>query len=239
MKEEASLEKKSIIEHFKDLQSLIIHIFLIFVGSFSLCCYYVQEILTFVMKIFSITKNDLRYFSLIEPFFLYIKIGFICGVVFSIPFIFIRLLFYLLPIFKKKLQMCLYLSMMVCFFAIGIFLATFFIVPKMIHIMFSTMQEQIPFMLNASDFFGMIFLLIFLCGVIFEIPLVIIFLLNIGIITLKQLKKFRKFNIVLSFIVGAIVTPPDITSQIIVAVLLIALFEITLLWCTICKGTKE
>jgi sec-independent protein translocase protein TatC len=65
-------------------------------------------------------------------------------------------------------------------------------------------------------------------GLVFEIPIVIFALLQMRVISLEKIRKFRKLYIVLSFIIGAVITPPDVISQVIVALLLIALFEITI-----------
>jgi sec-independent protein translocase protein TatC len=66
------------------------------------------------------------------------------------------------------------------------------------------------------------------CGLIFEMPIIIYFLSKVGLVTPSFLRKYRKYAIVLILIVAAIVTPPDVVSQIIVSIPLLVLYEISI-----------
>ncbi len=233
------LDKKSTFEHLKDLKNLVLHSFLIVFFGFCICYYFSSDIISYIQSKFLPNNQQIYYFSVFEPFFLKIKIGFICGLVIAIPFFFTRVAIYLLPTVSHGLYLILYLLVGCIFFYFGIFLSIVFFIPEVVKIMLKTGESFIPFVLNANSFFGMIILLIFVCGVIFEVPLVMLMLLKFKILTVEKLKKFRKFYLVLSFILGAALTPPDVFSQIVVAVLLILLFEITLFCFSLCKGTKE
>ena len=236
---EAFLDKKSTFEHLKDLKNLILHSFLILCFGFCVCYYFSSDIIFYIQSKFLPNNQQIYYFSVFEPFFLKIKIGLICGLIIAILFFFIRIAIYLLPTISNRLYLIMYLLVGCVFFYFGIFLSIVFFIPEVVKMMLRTGESFIPFILNANSFFGMIILLIFVCGIIFEVPLVIFMLLKFEILTVEKLKKFRKFYLVLSFILGAALTPPDVFSQIVVAVLLILLFEITLFCFSLCKGTKE
>jgi sec-independent protein translocase protein TatC len=66
------------------------------------------------------------------------------------------------------------------------------------------------------------------CGLIFEMPIIIYFLSKVGLVTPSFLRKYRKYAIVLILIVAAIVTPPDVVSQVIVSIPLLVLYEISI-----------
>ena len=66
------------------------------------------------------------------------------------------------------------------------------------------------------------------CGLIFELPIIIYFLTKIGLVTAITLREYRKFSIVIILIIAAIITPPDILSQIIVSIPLLLLYEVSI-----------
>jgi sec-independent protein translocase protein TatC len=156
------------------------------------------------------------------------KLSFLCSIVLFMPFLVFFCAKYLLPIFKKKSLIVLYSTLALALFFLGILLGFFYISPLVVNFMFQMAEPSIAFSLNASSFFNTIFMLCVMFGLVFEIPIVIFALLQTRVISLEKIRKFRKIYIVLSFIVGAVITPPDVISQTIVALLLIALLEITL-----------
>jgi sec-independent protein translocase protein TatC len=233
------LDRKSTFEHLMDLKNLVLHSFLIVCFCFCFCYYFSSNIIFYIQKEFLPNNQQIYYFSVFEPFFLKIKVGFICGLMVSIPLFFTRIAIYLSPTVSNRLYLILYLLVGCIFFYFGIFLSIVFFIPEVVKIMLKTGESFIPFVLNANSFFGMIILLTFVCGIIFEVPLIMFMLLKFEVLTIEKLKKFRKFYLVLSFILGAALTPPDVFSQIVVAVLLILLFEMTLFCFSLCKGTKQ
>lgn len=236
--EEVDLEKKSTVEHFKDLKTLVVHIGIVFVLSFCTCYYFSAEILRCLHK-YLIPQEHLYYFSILEPFFLQLKISFVSSLMVSIPFIIFRVMAYLMPVFHGKRNLVIYSILSIVLFASGTFLGFFLFIPKVVEMLLHTNTLNMPMALNASTFFETVTMLLLVFGGIFEVPLVIFFLLQGNIITIKQMKKFRKFNLILSFILGAVLTPPDVISQIIVAMMLIFFFEASLFVFSLCKGTKE
>ena len=91
-------------------------------------------------------------------------------------------------------------------------------------------------MLNISEYLTAFFGLIFAFCLVFQIPIILFTLTKLNIISIKQLTKHRKTIIVIIFIISAIITPPEISSQILCAVLLVAIYELTLFF--INKTTK-
>jgi sec-independent protein translocase protein TatC len=77
------------------------------------------------------------------------------------------------------------------------------------------------------------------CGLIFEMPIIIYFLSKVGLVTPSFLRKYRKYAIVLILIVAAIVTPPDVVSQVIVSIPLLVLYEISIFISSAVLKNKE
>lgn len=233
---------KSIYEHFDDIKHLVLHLTFFFIISFGVSYYFVSDIISFLMQKLLPVNYTLHYFSIIEPFFLQLKIAFVVGIMFFMPFVFLRCGMYFVPVVKAKSALITFCFFGCILFFCGIFLAFEYLIPSVITMMLKLgegVAHDMPFILHAGLFFGMIFVLLFACGVVLEVPLLMFALVKFNIITVKTLRKFRKFYFVLSFIAGAVFTPPDVLSQIAVAGLMVILFEITLFLLSICKGTKE
>jgi sec-independent protein translocase protein TatC len=112
-------------------------------------------------------------------------------------------------------------------FFMGVVFGYFMIVPLSIHFLGSyQISEQVVNQIYIRSYIGTISSIVLASGVIFELPLITYVLTKIGIITPQFLTKYRKHSIVVIFIVAAIITPPDIFSQILVSIPLLLLFEI-------------
>jgi len=84
--------------------------------------------------------------------------------------------------------------------------------------------------LTVNEVFGFSIKLLLGCGLIFELPLLITFLAGVGVVTHRSLWRFNRYAIVLSFIVGAIITPgPDVMSQVLVSLPIVALYNLSIL----------
>jgi sec-independent protein translocase protein TatC len=82
---------------------------------------------------------------------------------------------------------------------------------------------------NLDNYISMVKTSVISCGLIFELPIIIYFLTKIGLVTAATLREYRRYSIVIILIVAAIITPPDILSQIIVSIPLLILYEISIL----------
>ena len=91
-----------------------------------------------------------------------------------------------------------------------------------------TVSPEIKNDINIQSYISMIKTSVIACGLIFEMPIIIYFLSKVGLVTPSFLRKYRKYAIVLILIVAAIVTPPDVVSQIIVSIPLLVLYEISI-----------
>ncbi len=229
---------KSTLAHFLDLKSLIIHLILVFIISFSICHYYAPIIIN-TLQLRLLPNLSLHYFSIIEPFFLKIKISGICGTIFCIPILILRITVYIIPTVTKKLALIMQSIIMCILYVCGIITAFYFVIPSIVNVLINSAHNNIAFTLSASSFFSMVTIIILLFGIILNIPIVIFLLLNHKILTIQKMKKFRKPYLIVSFIIGAAVTPPDVLSQIIVGVLLVSLFEMSIICFSLCKNTKE
>lgn len=89
-------------------------------------------------------------------------------------------------------------------------------------------SEQVLNEFDISSYIGAVRTSVIACGVLFELPIIIYFLTKVGVVTPEILKKYRKIALVLVLILSAVITPPDVTSQIIVALPVVVLYQVSI-----------
>ncbi len=114
-------------------------------------------------------------------------------------------------------------------FFIGVLFGYYVVTPLSINFLGSyRVSEEVFNDFDLSSYIGLVRASVLASGLIFELPIIIYFLTKIGIVTPEILRKYRKFALVGVLILSAIITPPDIASQVIVAVPVIILYEISI-----------
>lgn len=228
-------EKLSFVEHLEELRKRFI-ICLAAAGVGFLICYgfskQIYQLLALPIRDVLQDENSFIFTSLTEPFFTYLKLAFFSGIALASPVIIYQIWAFVAPGLyrdeKKYVVPFVFLSTL--FFAIGV-LFCFLVVFPIACTFFAGFAQagMIEMKLKMSDYlsFSSMFLLAF--GIVFELPIVILFLARIGVVNHRQLAKNRKYVILLGFVVSAMLTPPDIISQILMAVPLMLLYEISIL----------
>ena len=114
-------------------------------------------------------------------------------------------------------------------FFLGVLFGYYIVTPLSINFLGSyTVSEQISNEIDISSYIGLVRSSAIAAGLIFELPVIIYFLTKIGLVTPQILKKYRKFALVIVLILSAVITPPDITSQIIVAIPILILYQVSI-----------
>jgi sec-independent protein translocase protein TatC len=114
-------------------------------------------------------------------------------------------------------------------FFTGVLFGFFMLAPLSIHFLSSyEVSEDVVNQINIRSYIGTLTSICLATGLVFELPIVAFFLTKIGIITPKFMRTYRKHAIVVIFIVAAIITPPDVFSQTLVAIPLLLLYEVSI-----------
>lgn len=129
---------------------------------------------------------------------------------------------------RKNAKLFIFVSSFLFF--LGVLFGYFIIVPLSINF-FATfsVSTEIKNEFNVDSYIGLIKTSVIACGLFFELPIIIYFLTKLGLVTPNFLRMYRKYAIVIVLILSAIVTPPDVVSQIVVAIPLLLLYEISIL----------
>jgi sec-independent protein translocase protein TatC len=175
--------------------------------------------------------GTLVFISVAEAFFTYMKVGFIGGLILVSPFVLYQVWAFVAPglyLHEKRYVLPFVLGGSF-FFALGILFSYFVALPYGFKFLLGFSTDFIKPLPSMKEYlsFTMKFLLAF--GLVFEFPVVLVLLARIGVIDSKTLSRHRKYAILLIFVFAAVMTPPDIISQVLMALPLMGLYELSIL----------
>ncbi len=221
-------------EHLRELRARIIKSIVALLVGAGISFYFSDKIFE-ILKLpvnKSYPQVELITLSPTEPLFILLKITFIAGLIISSPVILYQIWRFVEPglyAHEKKLFIPL-LTFSIILFISGACFAYFAVLPValkfLIGIGFSQLNAT-PF-LSVGMYVGFVLKMILGFGIAFEMPIVIYMLQRAGLVTEQQLKKFRRYFIVIAFVIGALIAP-DVATQVLMAIPLIILYEISIL----------
>jgi len=153
------------------------------------------------------------------------------GFIFAFPYILWLLWSFISPaLYEKERKNAKYFIFVASIlFFIGVLFGYYVIVPMSVNFFATfTVSSIIKNEFNVDSYISMIKTSVIACGLFFELPIIIYFLTKLGLVTPEFLRKYRKYGIVIILIVAAIVTPPDVVSQIIVSIPMLLIYEVSI-----------
>lgn len=223
-----------LVSHLTELRNRLLRcvaaIFLVFAGLFS-----------FAQQIYTIVSAPLRQYlppgatmiatDVASPFLTPFKLTMMVSLFAAIPFILYQIWGFIAPGLyrhEKRVAVPLLVSSILLFYA-GMAFAYFLVFPLMFKFFAAATPEGVSMMTDIASYLDFIMTLFFAFGVAFEIPVAVVLLVWIGVVDVKYLKKARPYVIIGCFVVGMLLTPPDIFSQTLLAVPMWMLFEVGVL----------
>lgn len=245
-----------LIEHLMELRQRLLWSVGAFFIAFALCYYFSTNIYGFLAQplanvLYEQGGGDRRmiFTALYEAFFTYLKVAFFGAIFFSFPIWATQLWLFIAPgLYRSEKRTIMpFLIASPILFLLGAALAYYFIFPLAWHffISFETPAGAgtVPIQLEAkvSEYLSLVMHMILAFGLAFQMPVGLVLLCKVGILNVQSLRKGRRYAIVGMFVVAAIITPPDVISQVGLAVPLILLYEISILFAawTTPKPPKE
>jgi sec-independent protein translocase protein TatC len=237
-------KEMSLANHFNELRHRALFSFICFILIFTICYLYSHKIFQFLLQPFieissNIDHRKIIYTSPTEAFTTYLKLSFYSSIFFSFPIFFTQFYLFLSPaLYKNERKNILFLIFLSSFlFLLGAFFCYFFILPIALKFFISyenqdfVIGSQIPILLETkiSEYLNFSINLLFGFSLAFLSPILLLFLIKGGYVNVKDLRSKRRYWIVIIFILSAILTPPDVLSQSILAISLILIFEIVLM----------
>ncbi|MBT4354300.1 MAG: twin-arginine translocase subunit TatC [Rhodospirillaceae bacterium] len=174
-----------------------------------------------------------------EAFLTQVKVAFFASICFSFPVLSVQIWRFIAPglYSKEKRAFLPFILATPLFFILGASFVYYMVIPLAWEFFLSFEQSAgngiLPMQLEpkVDEYLSLIMRLIIAFGICFELPVLIVLLTKVGLTNSKGLKNKRKYAVLIAFVVAAVITPPDVISQILLAVPIIVLYEISI-WCS-------
>ena len=166
--------------------------------------------------------------NVISPILVPLKITLMAAFLFALPVVLYQVWAFVAPglyAHEKRMVLPLVISSTILFL-LGVAFCYFLVIPGMSKFIQAFAPSAITAAPDIEQYFGFVLTLFFVFGIAFEVPVAVIVLARIGVVTIEQLKQIRGYFVVGAFIVSAVVTPPDVISQLALAVPMCILYEI-------------
>ncbi|MDC3152605.1 twin-arginine translocase subunit TatC [SAR86 cluster bacterium] len=224
----------SISSHLLELRSRLLKVIILFSVLSIIGIPFAAEIYSFVAEPLVATLpagTSMIATGVASPFMAPIKLVLYVALLFTMPWLFIQLWMFISPGLyenEKSFTAPLMASTIILFFC-GVSFAFFIVCPIIFKFFIGMAPSSIQVMTDINEYLGFIFKLVFAFGIAFEIPVATVLLVNSKIVTKTSLTKARPYLIVVFLIIGMLLTPPDIFSQLFLAFPMWLLFEIGIL----------
>ena len=225
------MTKETVISHFLELRTRLLKVIIFFVFLSILGIPFSAEIYLFVAApLINLLPDGATMIAteVASPFMAPIKLTLYIAMLFSMPWLFYQIWMFISPgLYSNERTFTgpLLFSTIILFFS-GASFAFFIVCPIIFKFFIGMAPESIIIMTDISQYLSFIFKLVFAFGVVFEIPVATILLVKSGFATRNSLIKARPYLIILFLIIGMLLTPPDIFSQLFLAIPMWVLFEI-------------
>jgi sec-independent protein translocase protein TatC len=244
--EDVDASRAPLMDHLVELRKRLIWSFASLLVAFFVAFYFVDPIFTVLVQPLLEAGHDRMIFTgVMEAFFTRVKVAFFAAIMISFPILATQLWLFIAPgLYKQERKAFLpFLLMTPVLFILGSSLAYFFAVPVALHFLLGfegdlggVTQEALPGVGNYLDF---ITKFLFGFGVAFLLPVLLMLVERAGLVRLEQLQKGRRYAIVVAFVIAAVLTPPDVISQLLLAIPLVVLYEAALIGIRITRGRRE
>lgn len=227
-------EKIPFTAHLDELRNRLVYCFIAVGAGFALSYAFKERLFQILIKpLVSVmgTGDKLIFTGLPEAFFTYLKVAFLSGLILAAPVIIYQFWMFVAPgLYEKEKRLLIPIVFLSSLFFIGGSLFGYFIVfPFGFKFFLGFASETIQPLPSMREYLGFSSKLLLAFGLVFELPIVITFLARLGLVSVDFLKKNRKYALVLFFVGAAILTPPDVVTQIMMAFPLMILYEISII----------
>lgn len=222
-----------VISHLEELRSRLILIIAIFFILFLAGFFFSNHIIELIKgSLLQSNQVSLIATSPLEYVYAKLKIGFLIALIFTFPLIIYETLVFIKPglNLKEKKLIRKFLPFSLLLFLTGLAFSYFILLKIGIWFLAKiSIEAGIENLWTITKFISFIFMTSIALGLIFQLPLLLLILFKLNIVTLDMLKTKRKYALILIFILAALITPPDIITQILVALPMICLYEFSIL----------
>jgi sec-independent protein translocase protein TatC len=227
-------EKLPFTSHLEELRKRLITAFIAVGVGFVISFGFKERLFGILLQpLINVMKEgeNLIYTGLPEAFFTYLKVSLLTGLIVASPILLYQFWMFVAPgLYRKERRLMVPIVILSSFFFIGGALFGYFVVfPWGFEFFLGFATDNIRPLPSMKEYFGFSAKLLLAFGLVFELPLVLTFMAKLGIVSVDFLKKNRKYALLLFFAGAAILTPPDVITQILMALPLMVLYEVSII----------
>ena len=239
MPETLEQEKMPIVQHLIELRSALLRSVIAIVILFAILFPFADDIYNFIAApiVQAIPGSNLIAIGVISPFLTPLKMSLILAIYIAMPYLLYQLWAFTAPALyrhEKKLVMPLVISSTILFY-IGLLFSFYIVFPVIFTFLSNVGPASVDFAPDIQYYLDFILKVSFAFGVAFEVPIATILMIMFGATTAERLKKNRAYVIIGSFALGMILPPPDVISQVLIAIPIWLLFELGLFFSSFFK----
>ncbi|MBU4376995.1 MAG: twin-arginine translocase subunit TatC [Candidatus Omnitrophica bacterium] len=217
----------SLVTHLEEFRRRIIYC-LVAISAAGIFSYlYKEQILLLLIK----PVEQVFFLTLPEALLAYLKISIVSGIILASPYIIYQIWAFTWSAFRpiEKRYIIIYGILSFLLFIAGVLFGYIVGLPAVIRFLLSFARDYLTPMISINKYINFCFIVIILSGLLFEFPLIIVFITSAGLVTIEKIAAKRKYIIVGIFAIATVLTPPDVVTQLFTAIPLYLLFEISIL----------
>ena len=239
--------KSPLTEHLGELRDRLVRSFIAVGGGFVIAYVFKEKLFDLLTAPLveamakSGTDAKMIFTGLPEAFFTYLKVSLLAGILVSTPVLFYQFWMFVSPgLYRnEKKYMIPIVLLSVMFFIIGSMFGYFVVFPYGFTFFLGFSSSTIQAMPSMKEYLSFASKMLLAFGLVFELPLVLTFMARMGLVSVAFLRKNRKYAILLFFVGAAMITPPDVITQCMMAAPLMVLYEISIVGAMVFGKKKE
>ncbi len=225
------LKSSSLYEHLEELRRvLLITLIAVLAGTVISYAFFREFLLDIILSPIQGLGENLVFIGVGEGFIAQLKVSLLGGFIISSPVILWQIINFISPALYKNEKRMLFVLLLfaVILFSSGVVFGYYYILGLGLRMLVVTLSGGLTPMISISSYISFVFWFLIPLGVIFQIPIIVYVLSKIGIITPQLLITKRKYVFFIMFLTAALLTPPDVVTQIFLALPMIILYELSI-----------
>ena len=231
MDSHVNTKELTVLEHIEELRKRLFVTAIFFVITLFIGFYTAKPIIKFIQHSEQAEQFTLNASNPTDPLTVYLSVTFLVALVLVSPVLLFQLWLFITPgLHESERKATLkYIPYAFILFIVGIAFSYFILFPNVMRFMVNLSNDlEIETIVNINEYFSFLFKLVIPFGIIFQLPVLTLFLSRIGILDPQLMVKFRKYSYFALFVLAILLAPPDLVSNILIAIPLFILYEVSI-----------